>query len=67
MWKEFLAHTPLGKACGEPEDVAKVVSFLCSDLSSWMTGETLAVDGGNHIRGLHSYTDALGLTPKMAG
>jgi len=65
MAREFLAHTPLGKACGEPEDVAKVVSFLCSDLASWITGDTLAVDGGNHIRGIHSYADTLGLTPKV--
>ncbi|MCP3143808.1 SDR family NAD(P)-dependent oxidoreductase [Pyxidicoccus xibeiensis] len=67
MYREFLARTPLGKACGEPEDVAKVVSFLCSDLASWMTGETLAVDGGNHIRGLHSYADALGITKPAQG
>ncbi|PTL75860.1 SDR family NAD(P)-dependent oxidoreductase [Vitiosangium sp. GDMCC 1.1324] len=66
MGREFLAHTPLGKTCGEPEDVAKVVSFLCSDLASWITGDTLAVDGGNHIRGLHSYADTLGITPKVA-
>ncbi|WNG48325.1 SDR family oxidoreductase [Archangium minus] len=65
MGREFLAHTPLGKTCGEPEDVAKVVSFLCSELASWVTGETIAVDGGNHIRGLHSYADTLGITPKV--
>ncbi len=65
MGREFLAHTPLGKTCGEPEDVAKVVSFLCSDLASWITGDTLAVDGGNHIRGLHSYADTLGITSKV--
>ncbi len=62
MEREFLVRTPLGKPCGEPEDVAKVVSFLCSDLASWITGDTLAVDGGNHIRGLHSYADTLGIT-----
>ncbi|QSQ25525.1 SDR family oxidoreductase [Pyxidicoccus parkwayensis] len=67
MGREFLAHTPLGKMCGEPEDVAKVVSFLCSDLASWMTGDTLSVDGGNHIRGLHSYADTLGLTRPVEG
>ncbi|WP_164018588.1 SDR family NAD(P)-dependent oxidoreductase [Pyxidicoccus trucidator] len=67
MGREFLAHTPLGKPCGEPEDVAKVVSFLCSDLASWITGDTLAVDGGNHIRGLHSYADTLGLTRPVEG
>ncbi|RQH01426.1 SDR family NAD(P)-dependent oxidoreductase [Natrarchaeobius oligotrophus] len=31
---------------GEPEDVAKAVSFLASADASWITGETLFVDGG---------------------
>ncbi|MFY0573865.1 SDR family NAD(P)-dependent oxidoreductase [Cystobacter fuscus] len=66
MMRAFLEHTPLGKPLGEPEDVAKVVSFLCSDLASWVTGETIAVDGGNHVRGIHSYLDTLGITrPKV--
>jgi glucose 1-dehydrogenase len=59
MAEEFLAHTPLGKPHGSPADVAGVVSFLCSEDASWMTGDTLSVDGGNHIRGLHSYWDTL--------
>jgi 3-oxoacyl-[acyl-carrier protein] reductase len=54
MLEEFLAHTPLGRV-GEPEDVAKVVVFLCSDYAEWVTGVTLSVDGGSHIRGLHNY------------
>jgi 3-oxoacyl-[acyl-carrier protein] reductase len=44
---------------GEPEDVAKVVTFLASDQAQWVTGETICVDGGQHIRGLHSYWDTL--------
>jgi 3-oxoacyl-[acyl-carrier protein] reductase len=59
MAREFLARTPLGKAHGQPSDVAGVVAFLCSEDAGWMTGDTLAVDGGNHLRGLHSYWDAL--------
>ena len=59
MAEEFLAHTPLGKSCGTSRDVAGVVSFLCSEDASWMTGDTLSVDGGSHIRGLHSCLDAL--------
>lgn len=59
MAREFLARTPLGKAHGQPADVAGVVAFLCSEDAGWMTGDTLAVDGGNHIRGLHSYWDSL--------
>ena len=31
---------------GEPEDIASAALFLASDLSSWITGHTLVVDGG---------------------
>lgn len=34
------------KGVGTPEDVAKIVSFLCSDDSNWITGQTLYADGG---------------------
>jgi NAD(P)-dependent dehydrogenase (short-subunit alcohol dehydrogenase family) len=36
---------PLGRA-GTPEEVGGVVAFLASDLSSYVTGETIHVDGG---------------------
>lgn len=58
MGEKFIDRTPLGRI-GEPEDVAKVVAFLCSDYAQWVTGETICVDGGQHIRGLHSYWDTL--------
>jgi 3-oxoacyl-[acyl-carrier protein] reductase len=54
MGEEFLAHTPLGRF-GETEDIALVAAFLCSTDSRWITGATLPVDGGGHIRGLHNY------------
>lgn len=57
--EEFLDRTVLERRFGEPEDVARVVAFLASDYARWVTGETICVDGGQHIRGLHSYWDVL--------
>jgi NAD(P)-dependent dehydrogenase (short-subunit alcohol dehydrogenase family) len=44
------ARTPLGRN-GTPDDVAGVAMFLASPLSSFVTGTTLHVDGGNHAAG----------------
>lgn len=38
-------HIPL-RRLGEPEDVAKVVEFFCTDLSDYVTGQCLAICGG---------------------
>jgi NAD(P)-dependent dehydrogenase (short-subunit alcohol dehydrogenase family) len=45
----FIAEFPLGRA-GEPEDIAQAVRYLAGPESSWVTGQSFAVDGGNEIR-----------------
>ncbi|TCC45705.1 SDR family oxidoreductase [Kribbella capetownensis] len=42
---EFAKLYPLGRV-GEPEDIAAAVAFLASDDASWITGQTLPVEGG---------------------
>ncbi len=37
--------SPLGRI-GQPEDIAGACLFLCSDKASWMTGQTLLIEGG---------------------
>ncbi|GAA2996195.1 3-oxoacyl-[acyl-carrier-protein] reductase [Streptomyces lactacystinicus] len=44
---------------GRPDDIAKAVVFLASDHADWITGITLLVDGGTHLRGLPDYADFL--------
>jgi len=41
----FAQHSPMGRG-GRPEEVAKAALFLCSDESSYITGQVLNVDGG---------------------
>ncbi|MBU9712483.1 3-oxoacyl-[acyl-carrier-protein] reductase [Evansella tamaricis] len=45
LTQEMLKQIPLGKL-GSPEQIASVVTFLTSEASSYMTGQTLHVDGG---------------------
>ncbi|NWF25782.1 SDR family oxidoreductase [Streptomyces sp. PKU-EA00015] len=49
LWKEHeqavSASTALGRI-GEPADIASAVAYLVSDAASWITGETMVIDGG---------------------
>lgn len=43
--EKFLAKIPMHRM-GEPDDIGKVALFLASDMSSYMTGTQIVVDGG---------------------
>jgi 3-oxoacyl-[acyl-carrier protein] reductase len=45
-----LARTPLGRL-GDPGDIANAILFLTSPAASWITGQTLYVDGGYTVSG----------------
>jgi len=50
------SRTPLGRI-GQPDEVASVVAFLCSDAAAYVTGHDLVVDGGAHL--IHAQADPM--------
>ena len=46
---DYLAEMPVSRV-GTVEDIASAVRFLSGPESGWITGESLAVDGGHHLR-----------------
>ena len=43
--KDLVKDIPLGRF-GEPDEVASLISFLCSDEASYITGQTIHINGG---------------------
>ncbi|GAA4427246.1 SDR family oxidoreductase [Pontibacter saemangeumensis] len=50
FYDAVISRTPLQKV-GKPEDVAGAVAFLCMPAAAYITGQTLAVDGGFTVNG----------------
>ena len=46
--RTVLSRTPIGRL-GNPDEIAKAVSFLASDDASYVVGQTVYVDGGRLI------------------
>ncbi|XVE79533.1 hypothetical protein DITRI_Ditri14bG0066300 [Diplodiscus trichospermus] len=46
----IISRTPMGRI-GEPEDVSSLVGFLCLPVASYMTGQTICIDGGMTVNG----------------
>ena len=52
VYEAFLARAkdthPLGRP-GHADEIAEFIFFLASDQAGWITGETIAIDGGRHL------------------
>jgi len=48
-----ICQTPLGRI-GEAEEVSSLVAFLCLPAASYITGQTICVDGGFTVNGLNT-------------
>ncbi len=59
FWDVLGPKIPLGRA-GLPEDIGRAVAFLCSDKASYITGETIRVDGGLILPGMPEDPDLPG-------
>ncbi|MHB1121873.1 MAG: acetoacetyl-CoA reductase [Ramlibacter sp.] len=48
LQEHVLPEIPLGRL-GEPDEVAQLVAYLCSDAAAFVTGANLAINGGQHM------------------
>ena len=64
VYESYIQNTPLG-GVSDPEAVAKLVAFLIGPDSSRITGQTIAVDGGHHLRRGPDFRPFTGLTAEQ--
>jgi NAD(P)-dependent dehydrogenase (short-subunit alcohol dehydrogenase family) len=60
-WHQLALATPLRRVA-DPDDVAKAILFLASDLAGYVTGNILTLDGAGD-----STFQSLGITPDLPG
>lgn len=48
-YRSYIENTPMGDV-GRPEDVAELARFLLGPESRWITGTSIDIDGGHHLR-----------------
>ncbi|HZW11601.1 MAG TPA: acetoacetyl-CoA reductase [Noviherbaspirillum sp.] len=46
--KKIIPEIPIGRL-GEPDEVAALISYLCSDDAGYITGSNIAINGGQHM------------------
>lgn len=61
--EDYIDNTALGRS-GKPAEIGAAIRFLLSDEASWITGETLDINGGAHLK---RYPDLVGLIEKAFG
>lgn len=64
MLDAFLDGQPLRRG-GAVDDIAAAVRYLAGPESSWVTGQTLAVDGGHTLRAFPNYADLIDLPAQV--
>ncbi|OEL18042.1 Tropinone reductase-like protein [Dichanthelium oligosanthes] len=52
MEEQIVGRTPLGRV-GEPGEISALVAFLCMPGSTYITGQTISVDGGMTVNGFY--------------